>query len=270
VAWIDGGLCPVDEATVAWTDHGVVVGDGAFEALQIVRGMPFAATRHIRRLRGTLEALAIPAPDDELLLSAMRAVIAANAMATGKLRVTVTAGSGPLGSGEPTGPPHAFVAAAGLDRRPPAVAVTVPWSRNERGALAGLKTTSYAENVRALRYAHERGAGEALFANTRGELCEGTGTNVFVVIDGLPRTPPLSSGCLAGVTRALVLEMTDAVEERLPVDALLAADEVFLTSSLRNVQPMERVDARALGAAPVAEAVAARFDSLLASDDLDP
>ncbi len=74
----------------------------------------------------------------------------------------------------------------------------VGWTRNERGALAGLKTTSYAENVVALARAHEAGATEAMFANTRGELCEGTGTNVFVGVDGLLVTPPLDSGCLDG------------------------------------------------------------------------
>ena len=82
----------------------------------------------------------------------------------------------------------------------------VPWVRNERSAVAGLKTTSYAENVVALAYAKERGAIEAVFANTRGELCEGTGSNVFVVRDGVVWTPPLDSGCLAGITRALAVE----------------------------------------------------------------
>ena len=76
--------------------------------------------------------------------------------------------------------------------------VTVPWPRNERGAVAGLKTTSYAENVVALAHAAERGASEAIFANLAGNLCEGTGSNVFYVVDGELRTPTLASGCLAG------------------------------------------------------------------------
>ena len=80
--------------------------------------------------------------------------------------------------------------------------IVVPWVRNDRGATAGLKTTSYAENVRALAYAHERGASEAMFGNTRDELCEATGSNVFVVRDGVAVTPQGSSGCLLGVTRA--------------------------------------------------------------------
>jgi branched-chain amino acid aminotransferase len=120
----------------------------------------------------------------------------------------------------------------------------VPWRRNERGALTGLKTTSYGENVLALAYAHDRGADEAIFANTRDELCEGTGSNVFVVRDGLLVTPPLTSGCLAGITRALVLERVGAVEEELAVAELdpSRVEEAFLTSSIRGVQPIAAVD----------------------------
>ena len=120
--------------------------------------------------------------------------------------------------------------------------VTVPWPRNERGALAGLKTTSYAENVRALAYAEERGATEAVFANLAGNLCEGTGTNVFYVVDGELRTPTLGSGCLAGVTRALVLDWCGAVEVDEPIEVVERASEVFLASTTRDVQGVSRWD----------------------------
>ncbi|NEE51568.1 4-amino-4-deoxychorismate lyase, partial [Streptomyces sp. SID8455] len=119
---------------------------------------------------------------------------------------------------------------------------TVPWTRNERGALTGLKTTSYAENVVALARARERGASEALFPNTVGRLCEGTGSNVFVVLDGRIHTPPVASGCLAGITRALAVEWTGAEESDLPMEVLAEADEIFLTSTLRDIQAVHRVD----------------------------
>src|SRR4029078_9248441 len=112
--------------------------------------------------------------------------------------------------------------------------------RNERCPLAVLKTTSYAENVIALAYAAERGASEAVFGNLAGNLCEGTGTNVFVAVGGRLVTPPLAAGCLAGVTRALVLELTDAVEENVALGALARVDEAFLTSSTRDVQAVGR------------------------------
>jgi branched-chain amino acid aminotransferase len=127
-----------------------------------------------------------------------------------------------------------------------------PWPRNERGVLAGLKSTSYAENVIALAWAEERGADEVLFANTLGNLCEGSGSNVFVVRDGEIFTPPLSSGCLAGVTRDLVIEGLGVHEEDLPVESLAdpSVAEIFVTSTLRMVQGVAQIDQRHFADAP--------------------
>ena len=124
----------------------------------------------------------------------------------------------------------------------------MPWTRNEHGATAGLKTTSYADNVIALAHAAERGGSEAVFANTAGHLCEGTGTNVFYVVDGELRTPTLASGCLAGVTRALVVEWCGAreVDEPLADVARPHASEAFLASTTRDVQAIARWDDRDL------------------------
>jgi branched-chain amino acid aminotransferase len=145
----------------------------------------------------------------------------------------------------------------------------VPWPRNERGALAGLKTTSYADNALALAYAKERGGGEAIFGNLAGNLCEGTGSNVFVVRGGRLVTPPLSSGCLAGVTRALVLEWCGGEEEDVPLEEFHRAEEAFLTSTTRDVQPIRAVDGTVLPEAPgpitakAMEAFAARSAELM-------
>jgi branched-chain amino acid aminotransferase len=147
----------------------------------------------------------------------------------------------------------------------------VPWTRNERGALSGLKTTSYAENVVALARAHDQGASEALFGNTVDRLCEGTGSNVFVVLDGEIHTPPLTSGCLAGITRALAVEWAGAHETDLPFDVLERADEIFLTSSLRDIQAVHRVDDRLLSDTPgPVTAKAMRVFEERAAGDLDP
>jgi branched-chain amino acid aminotransferase len=159
---------------------------------------------------------------------------------------------------------------------PAADVVIVPWSRNERGALAGLKTISYAENVRALAFAEERGAHEAIFPNTLGRLCEATGSNVFLVLDGICCTPPLSAGCLNGVTRQLLLELGNGelavpMEERdVPVDVLHRADEAFVSSSIREVQPIASVDGIALTApGPITTLLAEAFTDLT-NRDLDP
>jgi branched-chain amino acid aminotransferase len=153
-----------------------------------------------------------------------------------------------------------------------ATVVHVPWSRNEHGATVGLKTISYAENVRALAHARARGAGEALFRNTRSELCEATGSNVFCVVDGLVQTPDAASGCLLGVTRALVLELCvrlgiPAVETTLAGDALRHADEAFLTSSTREVQAIGEVDGSPFAPVPgpVTSRLAAAFTDLVQS-----
>jgi branched-chain amino acid aminotransferase len=136
--------------------------------------------------------------------------------------------------------------------------------------LAGLKTTSYAENVVALAAARERGASEAIFANTVGNLCEGTGTNIFCVYDGELVTPTLGSGALAGVTRGLVLAWFGAVERDVPLERLAEADEVFLTSTTRDVQPVHRVDERELSAPGEVTAAVAKTFAERAGEDLDP
>jgi len=199
----------------------------------------------------------------------MLAVIAANDLVAGRLRVTVTGGPSPLGSDRGTLAPTVIVAGGPLPDWPASTdVVVVPWPRNERSAVAGLKTVSYAENVVALARARDRGAGEALFANLAGNLCEGTGTNVFVAVGGRLLTPPLSSGCLAGVTRALVMELVDVAEVDLAVSGLATVDEAFLTSSTRDVQAIRAVDGQPLPACPgpLTTAASAAFEALLAAD----
>lgn len=258
LVWINGSLVGEDEAYVSFRDHGLVVGDGVFETVKVVDGRPFALTRHLARLRRSALGLGLPAPDlDAVRDGAWRVVEGAGddgpgAGEIGRLRITVTGGRGPLGSGRYDDAALNVVIALATQAAPEGTndVAVVPWSRNEHGALAGLKTTSYAENVRALAYAHERGASEAIFGNTAGNLCEGTGSNVFLVQDGELVTPPLSAGCLAGVTRALVLEWAGGAERDVPLDALAAADEAFLTSTARDVRPIRAVDGRVLPAAP--------------------
>ena len=275
--WINGELRDVDDARVSAFDHGLLVGDGVFETIRVYGGEPFAWTRHLDRLAHSAEGLGIEVPDRTSLSDAARAVLDANGHIEARLRITVTGGVSPLGSERGIAGPTVVVASSALRPWPESVRVViVPWVRNDRGATAGLKTTSYAENVRALAYAHERGASEAVFANTRDELCEATGSNVFVVRDGALTTPPGSSGCLLGVTRALVLELAAAAgiavdESPLPIDALRDADEAFLTSTTREVQPVSHVDDRALGsvAGVITSTLAAAFSDLV-SRELDP
>jgi branched-chain amino acid aminotransferase len=239
--WVNGRLSEPDAARISPFDHGFTVGDGVFETCKVVGGEPFALTRHLRRLDRSAAGLGLPTIDHELVRTGIKELLAAEPDA-GRLRITVTGGPGPLGSDRgdegitltlAVSPESAWEAAT-------TVAV-VPWVRNERSAVAGLKTTSYAENVVALDRAHRHDSSEAILANTLGQLCEGTGSNIFVVLDGEILTPSLAGGCLAGITRELVLEWCDARESALPLSALRDAQEAFLTSSTRDVQPIGQI-----------------------------
>ena len=250
--WINGTLVPDDEARISVFDHGLVTGDGVFETIKVVSGVPFAMSRHLARLARSATGLGLSTPDlDQIRTGAMAVIDASSKPELARMRITVTGGIAPLGSERGGSPLTAIVAMAEAKAPAPWVdVVTVPWPRNEHGALSGLKTTSYGENVRALAYANEHGGSEAIFPNTAGSLCEGTGTNVFIVSEGRLITPPLSAGCLAGVTRALVIEWAGASEQDVPLSALADADEAFLTGTTRDVQPIRCVDGQALSAVP--------------------
>ncbi|WP_256840242.1 aminotransferase class IV [Ornithinimicrobium faecis] len=239
--WVDGQR--VDEGpAIAAVDHGVTVGDGVFETAKIVDGQVFARTRHHDRMDRSLAGLGLPALDRAHVDEGVEAVLADGPISFGRLRYTITGGIGPLGSDRMDSPMTYIVVAGELQRPAPVTTVAVvPWIRNERAATVGLKTTSYAENVVALSAAKSLGATEAIFANGAGELCEGTGSNIFIVRDGVIFTPPLEAGPLAGITRALTIEWCreeglEVVEEAMPLSVLAECDEAFLTSSTRDVQ----------------------------------
>lgn len=252
-AWVNGRLVDADQPVLMTNDHGLTVGDGIFETAKIVRGQAFALTRHLTRLATSAAGLGLPEPDLDLIRSGVTQLLDADApLAFGRLRITVTGGSGPLGSERVAGAGTVVLQAAGQEPPPSTgAAVLAPWTRNERGAVTGIKTTSYAENVVALAYAKAHGAGEALLANSVGNLCEGTGSNVLVSVDGELVTPPLSAGPLAGISRGLLLEWAEGTDLRireadLPASVLAEATEVLLTSSIRDVQPQHAVDGRGL------------------------
>ena len=250
--WVNGELLDPAQARVSVFDHGLMVGDGVFETIKVVGGATFALTRHLDRLKVSAQRMDLPEPDVETIADGIAACLAAAPVwPLGRVRVTYTSGSGPLGSDRGNVGTTTIVIVSDQKPFPLTGDVTVvPWPRNERGALTGVKSTSYGDNVKALAYAKARGGGEAIFGNLAGNLCEGTGSNIFVVRGGRLLTPTLASGCLAGVTRALVLEWCGGEETDLPLSALYEAEEAFLTSTTRDVQPIRLVDGRVLPAAP--------------------
>lgn len=274
--WLNGRLLQSpDEPAISALDHGIIVGDGVFETVKVELDQPFALTRHLDRLVRSAEGLGIGAPDLGAIREGIAATLDGQDLAFGRIRIIVTSGPGPLGS--PRGAAGlTTVVIAEPSERPPSISqiATVPWPRNERGALSGLKTTSYAENALMVEYALAHGATEAVMPNTAGQLCEGTGANIMYVIGDQLVTPTLAAGPLAGVTRALVLEWCagelDVVERDAPIDILQTADEVILVGTTRDVQAISTVDDREVAAPGPITAKAQEIWAREAAKGIDP
>lgn len=261
--WLNGKLLPAAEARISPFEHGLLVGDGVFETLVVLDGHPIGGHEHWQRLERSCQIMGLPIMPEDEFFTAIHEVSHANGLHhAARVRITLTSGDGPLGSDRGAGTGTRLAAATPLNTWPATERVIlVPWTRNETGALTGVKSISYAENVLALAEAKRHGCGEALLANTRGELCEGTGSNIFIIHHGTLRTPPLSSGCLSGITRLLVLRACAAAgipveEAAMPASILTECEEAFLTSSTRHVHPLAEIHGRALDApGPITRAV---------------
>jgi branched-chain amino acid aminotransferase len=264
--WAGGRLRDPGEPVVTALDPGLTTGLGVFETCGVLAGRAFALTRHLDRLAASSRALGLPAVDPDEVRTAAAAVLAVEGPGAGRVRITVTPG---------TGRPTLLVTAGPAPVRGPAHVVRVDWVRNERSPLAGHKATSYAADVLALAAATRAGGNEAVLANTRGALCEGTGSNVLVETGGELLTPGLASGCLPGVTRALALEW--GADAGMPVrEAALAwavLDEVAagaahlgLTGSLRGVVPVHALDGAPVAPGPLTTELARVFAGRAGAD----
>ena len=241
---LNGELISANEACVSPFDLGLTVGLGVFETMAAYDGKVFAYDLHHARLIKSAEVFALPVPERSVITAAITEVIDANHYHQGRyrIRVTLTGGVNQLGGGREQGDvmvtAQAADSASGGDS---AKLAWVPFVINERAATAGVKSTSYADHVLAYRHALNAGADEALMLNSQGHLAEGSMSNVFVVKDGVVQTPSLASGCLPGVTRQLVIglcaDLDLPVKEcQLGAQDIDRADEIFLTSSLREIQ----------------------------------
>lgn len=257
---VDGGIVPADQATVSAFDRGLRTGEGVFETLRAYDGFPFRLAAHLERAGAGAEVLGFALPEAAVLRAAVMDTLEANAgwLAGDDAAVRLTATAGPIDPaspwpGRPIGTPTIVVSVhrlAATDHADAGVRATlVPWARE----IPHVKAVSYLASIVARRAARERGADEALLTSAGGDVLEAAGANVFVVVDGQVRTPPLDAGILAGVTRAVVIEVAAAhgmpvVERPLPLDDLLAADEAFVTASTREIVPLIAVDDTPLGA----------------------
>jgi branched-chain amino acid aminotransferase len=262
---VDGTLTAAQDAKVSALDRGFLYGDSAFEVMRTYDGRAFHQQQHLERLASSCERLRIPMPISTAELGArvQRAVDAARVklhMPDCYVRVTVTRGVGPLGIKLPSKPqPSVLVYALPLE--PPVDAVyeqgievgLVHVGRATDGtSAAGAKTSNYLTSVLALDDVQKRGCQEAIVVGAQGELIEGATSNLFIVRGGALETPPLSSGILAGITRAAILELAAQLhipcrEQSISSADLYGADEAFITSTIRELLPVVRADGVTVG-----------------------
>jgi len=257
LACLDGAVMPAADAVVPATDEGLLRGDGVFEVLRLYGGRPFALDAHLARLGRSAENLRLP-----LDLPAVRADVARLLDAAGGqpdpgcLRIVVTRGGRRLLLTESL-PAHApAIRLAGVTYAPVRL-------------LDGVKSLSYAANMLATRLAQEQGADEALLVTPHGRVLEAPTSSLFWVAGGDVLTPPLDDHILASITRALTIELAGARERSCTLEELYAADEAFIVSTTRELQPVSAVDGRSIGAGvpgPVARDLAERLHTRILAE----
>jgi branched-chain amino acid aminotransferase len=261
LVYIDGLPVSRADATISIFDHGFLFGDSVYEVMRTVAGQPFAWSPHLERLFTSAAQIGLAIPWDseqlhaELLAISRRPELGPDAY----LRIIVTRGVGELNI-DPSScrQPSRIVIARPLQSPPPEVyrdglkLALVSTLRNSRHATnPGIKSGNYLNNVLALMEARSCGADEAVMLNEHGHVTECTTSNLFVIEGQRLATPALECGLLAGVTRALVLAQArelgiDAHEERIAPERLAAADELFITSTTRDIVPVAQVDGHPL------------------------
>ena len=252
--WCNGEWLDPLDFPASPIDRGSILGMSLFETMLALDGVPVFAERHLARMRSGCARLGweINLPNLEGII---RELLVKNELCAGRARVrlTMTAGSGPVDDLSLGTSSLLWLMAVAVIEPPKEIRVNIaPWRRNEHSPLAGLKCASYAENLVALDHAHRLGFQETLFLNTAGQLCEAASANIFIVKNGLLLTPSLESGCLPGITRAVVLELANrcqisSQESMLTADDLHSAGEIFLTSSIRGLESVSSVGDQAYG-----------------------
>ncbi len=260
LCWFDGEIMPARDARVSVFDHGLLYGDGVFEGLRFYHGKTFMLEAHLERLAASAEGIALALPYTlGTIATAIESLIDRFHADEGYLRLVVTRGPGNLGIDPRKCPrPVVFIIADQLsvmDVADETPGISLHVAQTPRTPIACLdpriKSLNYLNNILARIEASRAGADEALMLNLDGYVCEGSVDNLFIVSDGGLRTPPLSDGMLAGVTRAVILEIAreheiDSAETRLRVEDLEAADECFLTGTGAELVPVSRIGSREL------------------------
>lgn len=280
VVSIDGRIHPPGEARISVFDHGFLFGDSVYEVVRTRRGVPVTMDEHLARLEGSARQIYLDLPwTREEMARLVGEALAAGANEESYIRIVVTRGVGEISLlPDSCERPCLVLMVKPLPVPPPSVARDglavhlVPRPRNDHRALSpSAKTGNYLNNLLALVEARRAGADDALLLNPAGQIAEATTSNCFLVRDGRVLTPALSCGILAGITRDLLVRELPSLgipveEGAWPAPALADAAELFLTSTVRGVAPVTRVDGRPVGdgrPGPVTRRVAALYEEVL-------
>jgi branched-chain amino acid aminotransferase len=252
---IDGRITETSEARVPASDDGLLRGDGVFEVIRLYAGRPFALGEHLDRLERSAAALELPV-EREALEAEISALLDEFGDADAQLRLVITRGGRRIASTENLPPLGDTVSLASVTYSPTVI-------------LTGVKSLSYAANMQATRLAKGRGADEAVLVRPDGVVLEPPTSTVFwVSTEGALRTPSLEAGILASITRARLLDELEAEEGEFPIEDLRGAQEAFLASTVREVQPVSAVDGSELESCPGDRTTEAReaFAAVLARE----
>ena len=259
---VNGKISDGQDAVVSVFDHGFLFGEGVYETIRTYDGRPFVFDRHMDRLRASAGRLALPVPlsDAELLARVAETVAALDVPGERYIRMLLTRGKGELNYDPQACPsPSLVIVVRALEEVPEEVVVAgvkislVEIMRNHPDSVdPAIKSNNLLNNALAMQQALEVGGMEGLMRNHRSELAECSQSNFFVVREGRAETPPLSTGVLGGLTRALLLEIgpgagVPVVERVLTESDLDTADEAFLTSTTRELVPVVQIDDRRVG-----------------------
>jgi branched-chain amino acid aminotransferase len=237
LASVDGAISPVSAATIPIKDDGLYRGDGAFEVIRLYAGRPFALADHLDRLQRSAAAIELTF-DRAALEREVEALLQRFGADDGQLRIVITRGGRRIAVTEPLPPRGETVSLATVTYAPSVI-------------LTGVKSISYAANMQATRLAAAQGADEAVLVTPDGTVLEAPTSTIFWVSpQGSLRTPSLESGVLESITRARIVSELDVEEGSWPVADLRAAEEAFLASTTREVQPVSAIDGKDLSEAP--------------------
>jgi branched-chain amino acid aminotransferase len=249
---VEGRLVPPEQAVVPVLDRGLLYGDSVYEVVRTYGGRPFELDRHLDRMDRTARGIALSLPPRERIVGELQRTLQASGNPESYARLIVTRGEGKFGLGlhNAEGLSRLVIIVRPLETPAPEIyqrGISMAIARTRRNPPQSLdpalKTGNYLNNILALREAHDAGADDAIMLDLAGRVTEATTSNVFFVQRGVIVTPPLSLGMLEGVTRHVAIEVARKEgilvrEEPHGAEALAAADEVFLTSTLREMLPV--------------------------------